>query len=279
MKKLLFTFISLVTFIPQIHSISLAEYIQQNGMPLMDDVYGILNLSDKNLTDLTGLHTIPNINQVRYLILSDNQLQTLPANIFNGLNSLIQLILANNQLQTLPANIFNSLQSLQYLYLDSNQLQTLPDNVFRDLNNLETISLNNNQLQTLPANTFNGLRSLKYLYLNNNQLQTLLDTIFNDLNKLQDLNLSGNPFTPDFIPTLNNMIRDIPNLLTLNGKPKDLALKEQPFVTLKTTMAETIAKNLDAYRSKLHTLPSDVLDLLPLTPQERAEIEKRRAAQ
>ena len=214
MKKLLLTFISLVTFMLQIHCISLDEYIQQNGMPQVRG--GILNLARKNLTDLTGLQNIPNINQVISLDLSENQLQTLSDNIFNGLQNLQYLYLTNNQLQTLPANIFNGLHKLRLLSLGFNQLQTLPDNVFNDLDQLTVL-------------------------------------------------YCRNPFRPDFIPTLNNMIQGIPNLRDLNGKRKNQALREQPFVTLKRLMAENIAKNIDAYRHRLHELPSDVLDLLPLT--------------
>ena len=302
MKKLLvLAFISLVTFIPQLHCISLDEYIQQNGMPQIQG--DVLNLSGINLTDLTRLQDIPNINQITTLALSNNQLQTLPANIFNGLQNLRELYIDNNQLQTLPANIFNGLQNLNHLGLSNNQLQTLPDTIFNGLQNLIGLGLNNNQLQTLPADIFNGLNSLTGLYLGNNQLQTLpadifiglhnlrhiflannqLQTlpadIFNNFDQLTVLNLKYNPFTPDFIPTLNNMIRNIPNLKYLNAKDKNRALKEQPFVTLKTLMAENIAKNLDAYRHRLHELPSDVLNLLPLTEQERAAIEQRRAGQ
>ena len=65
----------------------------------------------------------------------------------------------------------------------------------------------------------------------------------------------------------------------MNEKDKNQALKEQPFVTLKRLMAENIAKNIAAYRHRLHELPSDVLNLLPLTKQERAAIEQKRAGQ
>ena len=276
-KLLLLAFISFVTFIPQLHSISLAAYIQQYGMPQIDA--RLLDLSNNNLTDLTGLQDIPNINQVTSLDLSLNQLQALPDNIFNGLQCLEWLLLNNNQLQTLPDNIFNGLQNLRMLELHYNQLQTLPANIFNGLQNLKQLYLDNNRLQTLPDNIFNGLQSLSILSLNNNQLQTLPDTIFSNLKRLPTLNLKGNPFTPDFIPTLNNIIRDIPNLQFLNEKDKNQALKEQPFVTLIRSTAENIAKNIGAYRPILHKLPSDVLDLLPLTEQERQEIEQRRAGQ
>ena len=278
MKKLVvLAFISFVTSIPQLHSISLAEYIAQNGMPQIDDDNDGLDFSNKNLTDLTGLQSIPNIDQITELYLNDNQLQTLPADIFNDLNNLDSLYLHNNQLTTLPADIFNGLNNLDTLSLYNNQLTTLPAGIFNGLNNLDTLSLYSNQLTTLPADIFSGLNNLQHLYLSNNQLQTLPVTTFNGLSSLQVLDLRGNSFKSDFIPTLTDMIRSIPNLKQLNGKPKTQALHEHPFVTLKQLIAERIAQNIDQYRHRLHELPSDVLDLLPLTPQQRAGIaaEKR----
>ena len=59
MKKIfLLSLISLANFTPQLHSISLAEYIQLNGMPQV--LGSALYLFNKDLTDLTGLQSIPN---------------------------------------------------------------------------------------------------------------------------------------------------------------------------------------------------------------------------
>ena len=238
MKKImLLSLVSLVVVIPQLHSISLAEYIEQNGVPQIQN--NKLNLSNKNLTDLTGLQDIPNINQVINLDLSNNQLQTLPATIFNGLDNLMFLSLSNNQLQaqTLPADIFNGLNNLLALSLRGNQLQTLPDEIFSGLNNLRALSLDNNQLKTLSV------------------------TIFNGLNKLETLELRGNPFNSDFILTLADMIRSIPRLYALDGMPKDEALKLYRTYdpkTLKESAAEYIAKNIDRYRARLAELPEEL---------------------
>ena len=279
MKKLIvLAFISFVTSTPQLHSISLAEYIAQQGTPQVN--YGRLRLSGIGLTDLTGLQNIPNINQVTNLNLSNNQLQTLPDTIFNSLPNLRSLYLDNNQLQTLPDTIFNNLNNLQELRLNNNQLQpTLPATLFNGLDTLMFLSLGNNQLRTLPATIFNSLMILLELQLNNNQLQTLPETIFNRLGSLQVLDLRGNPFDQKFIPTLMDMIRRITHLEKLNGMQKDQALRYFPFPTLKQLTADNIAKNLDKYRPTLHELPADILDLLPLTPEERAEIDARRAGQ
>lgn len=250
-------------------------------------IRGGLNLSSKNLTDITGLQNIPGINQAHRLYLNLNKLQVLPANIFNGLHNLQDLYLNNNQLQTLPPHVFNNLNNLQKLHLDTNKLQMLPATLFNGLNNLKYLSLYNNQLQmlpdtifngltnlkqlalhnnrlspTLPASIFNGLTNLQDLSLNNNQLQRLPKNIFNGLN-LKELNLKGNSFSLDFIPTLTNMIRKIQTLQSLNGKPKDQALKEVPFSTLKQSAAAYITKNIADYRPRFQELPEDLREEMP----------------
>jgi len=47
---------------------------------------------------------------------------------------IIELDLSDNNLTTLPENIFNNLTQLQRLYLDNNNLTTLPENIFNNLN-------------------------------------------------------------------------------------------------------------------------------------------------
>ena len=71
---------------------------------------------------ITILNREYNVN-IKKINLSNNQLQSLPAEIGN-LRNLQILGLYNNQLQSLPAEIGN-LINLQELYLNNNQLQSL----------------------------------------------------------------------------------------------------------------------------------------------------------
>lgn len=282
-RLLLLSFVSFVAFAPQLHSISLTEYIEQNGMPQIKA--STLDLSYKNITDITGLQDIPDIEQVTSLYLSGNQLKTLPTDIFNGLTNLQELHLNSNKLKILPATIFSGLTNLQWLSLSRNRLQQLSENVFSDLRNLLQLYLDGNRLETLPATVFNNLHNLYYLSLNNNrlqnlpgtislstlrnlnklyissnQLQTLPSTIFNGLHNLQHLDLRDNAFTLDFIPTLTDMIRNIPNLVYLNCKSKDKTLQKVPFTTLKQLAIEYVANDINTYRDKLQKLPQELKD-------------------
>lgn len=79
--------------------------------------------------------------------LNDNQLTSLPENLFLGLTHLDGIGLRNNRLTSLPANIFQGLVNLKSLYLSGNQLTTLPEHIFDGLNNLRILDLSRNQLQ------------------------------------------------------------------------------------------------------------------------------------
>jgi GTPase SAR1 family protein len=81
------------------------------------------------------------------LILSGNQLKTLPAEI-GKLKNLTALDLSNNQLTSLPAEI-GELKNLTELYLSGNQLKTLPAEIV-ELKNLIRFDLYGNPLESPP---------------------------------------------------------------------------------------------------------------------------------
>jgi hypothetical protein len=307
MKKIvMFIFVSFGIFALQLQGISLEQYIVQYGIPHVQN--GVLDLSYRNLTDLEGLQNITNINQVISLVvsnnrlgdnplrtvsssllhdlphlkdldLSNNHLQWLPATVFDSLPNLRLLDLGNNQLHDLPASVFSSLSNLHTLVLADNRLTILPSVIFKGLHNLQMLILENNQLRALPATIFDTLYNLQKLYLGGNQLQKLPSTVFNTVNNLQILDVNHNAFTVDFMAQLASMVQNIPHLVYFNGKPKSTALHYFPFVTLKQVILTKIAQNIDVYRYRLHELPSEILDVLPLTPAQRAGIaaEKRQS--
>ena len=127
------------------------------------------------------------------LRLNNNQLTSLPSNIFSGLTGLLSLQLNNNQLTSLPSGIFSGLTNLQYLYLNNNQLTSLPSNIFSGLTSLQYLYLNYNQLTSLPSGLFSGLTSLQRVWIDNNQLTSLPSSIFSGLTNLQRLWVNGNP--------------------------------------------------------------------------------------
>ena len=126
----------------------------------------------------------------------------LPPEICN-LNNLKSLFLSGNQLTTLPKEI-GKLTNLEYLNLEFNELRTLPPEI-GNLTKLETLDLAVNDLTTLPPE-IGKLKNLKRLYLFRNDLKTLPPEIGN-LTNLEELDLNRNPnfkITINFVVDLLN---------------------------------------------------------------------------
>lgn len=256
-KLIVLSFVSLITFVPELYSISLAEHMQQHGMPELEDTYCCkeLNLSHKGLTSLEGLQDLPveMLGQVSKLNLSYNSLQTLPADIFSDLHNLEHLDLYTNRLQTLPIGIFNGLSNLQVLKLDNNELKELPISIFSNLHNLVSLYIAFNQLKELPTGIFSGLN-------------------------LELLMLLGNPFRGDFLLSLPDIIHSIPTLKCLDFNPLiDRALNSYCVYnpkTLKESVLEYLMQNLTSEQIEELAHTSDLaFNLLPLSEDKKKQYE------
>ncbi|CAG00898.1 unnamed protein product [Tetraodon nigroviridis] len=140
----------------------------------------------------TDCVSFTSISSLKFLNLSENSLQTLPANAFAatplssldlsqnlgldmderslaGLeNSLVHLQLRENNISRLKADL-SSLRSLKHIDLSTNQLTSLP--AWNQESSIESLNLQNNNLVTLDYSTMLTLeRSLKTLYMGSNPL-------------------------------------------------------------------------------------------------------------
>ena len=112
-------------------------------------------------------------NMENLFLFNNNQLSSLPANIFAGLSSLKQILLTNNALESLDAGIFDGLTNLEGLLLRNNRLSSLDADIFDDLTNLKILLLDGNNLNSLPEGILDGPANLKALHLTANNLMCL----------------------------------------------------------------------------------------------------------
>jgi protein phosphatase 1 regulatory subunit 7 len=154
--------------------------------------YGDLDLSNKHITSLNGLHNMIGIENVTQIRIHDNLLTTIQPNAFHNLPELKSINLSNNLLTTLQPNAFHNLPQLELLELNNNQLTTLQPNVFNNLPVLEELTLNNNQLTTLQPGVFNNLPQLYMINLDNNKLTTIQPGVFHNLTQLVSLTFNSN---------------------------------------------------------------------------------------
>ena len=146
--------------------------------------------TDTDCTAVNDLATIPN------LIVSGQGITALQSGDFAGMTLLNTLSLNNNQLTTLPADIFAGLPALVILRLAGNNLSSLDPATFAGLTMLGQLDLEQNPLTGLPAGIFNGLEALTILDLSSSQYEELPATVFDQLAMLNTIRLDDNPFTP-----------------------------------------------------------------------------------
>ncbi len=188
---------------------------------------GQLNLAGIGLSEFPA--SLFEIQGLRYLMFSRNQLSQLPADL-SGFADLEMLDLAENQLVELPQSIGN-LKKLTGLDLSQNRLKHLPDAI-GEMTQLEALRLDRNPLQSLPS-TLPKLQNLemlglfgckfgelpaviwemqylKALDLGENNLEALPSNIIG-FQQLESLGLRDNP-----LPVLPDWIGNLPALRFLD---------------------------------------------------------------
>ncbi len=117
-------------------------------------------------TDCTN---ITNLATITTLELDNVGITALASGDFDGLTELTELLLIrNNGLTTLPADIFAGLSTLEQLNLFGNNINTLPLNVFAGLTSVDELFINRNNFASLPVGIFDGLTALENLALATN---------------------------------------------------------------------------------------------------------------
>ncbi|KAB0801216.1 hypothetical protein PPYR_05570 [Photinus pyralis] len=148
--------------------------------------------------------TLFQCEEIRYLVLCDNEVETIPP-LIEKLTNLEVLMLNRNCLvyESIPANIHRC-HRLKVLHLSSNNLTKVPNSVTR-LVCLKELYLNNCDIEFLPAN-FGRLNNLHILELRENHLSSLPKSL-KQLSDLRRLDISSNVFRhfPDIIGTMPNL--------------------------------------------------------------------------
>merc|ERR1711936_1250172 len=158
----------------------------------------LLNFKD-NKINVTGLNEesfSTKLNEdpfsLKFLILSDNRIHSLPPALFSRLSNLEHLDLSSNPLVDLDMNTSTAIgtaTSLQSLNLQECQLSYLPNTLLSGLTLLKTLDLSNNYFQVVDPSIklASGITSLN---IDSNDIQLLDHTSFEGLDKLQNLSVS-----------------------------------------------------------------------------------------
>ncbi|XP_075227517.1 toll-like receptor Tollo [Lycorma delicatula] len=120
-----------------------------------------------------------------------------------------ELDLSRNELTTVPDNAFTSLRSLQKLLLQENAIVQLADRAFVGLVSLQLLNASSNRLVALPPELFQSSRDLKEIYINNNSISVLAPGLLEGLDQLLQLDLSYNELTSSWVnrDTFSGLVR------------------------------------------------------------------------
>lgn len=227
-----------------------------------------LDLSQNNIWVIPngvfcGLHNLEVLNLTR------NRIRNVASLKFNGPSdsgdkcggNLKVLDLSNNSVDTIPPESLLNLIRLRELYLNGNGMTSLPDRALEGLVSLTMLRLNNNKLVHLPPELFSDKKDLKELYLQNNSINVLAPGLFNDLTQLLVLDLSNNELTSEWVnsATFTGMLHlvhlDISNNRISKLEPALFRdLYRLQILRLENNLIETIPENTFSSLYNLHTL-------------------------
>lgn len=159
--------------------------------------------------------------QLKSLDLSDNNIWSLPQELFCPLAALVHLNLSSNRLHNVSELGFSDWGNgpsapgrrcnggLEVLDLSDNEAATLPDNGFTSLRSLQKFYLQNNAISTIADRAFVGLTSLKYLNMSNNRLVALPPELFQSTRYIEEIHLfnnSVNVLAPGLLEGLDHLV-------------------------------------------------------------------------
>lgn len=150
------------------------------------------NLLGDNLNPVFSSGEFQNLEFLRVLDLSYNQLTEIEEGLLEGCTNLKDLRLDGNFLKSVPTNVLVGPDSLQNLQLQDNQIEILTPSVFQTQPKLLSVNLTNNVISDVQSGTFANMTRLVRLILTRNRIQTLKAGSLGELTNLVELDLSFN---------------------------------------------------------------------------------------
>lgn len=154
-----------------------------------------LSLSFNHLTELDedcfiGIEESLEILELSFAFATD----VFPQRALRPLSNLLWLVLDNNNFQTIDATAFYSFQQLRYINLESNRLHYLPERIFLSSVHpeLRDVKLGYNFLEAIPEFSFHNLTDLMSLDLTGNRIKLLNSDSIMDCPKLITISLAYN---------------------------------------------------------------------------------------
>ncbi|XP_030650044.1 malignant fibrous histiocytoma-amplified sequence 1 homolog [Chanos chanos] len=156
-------------------------------LSMINDREGIrkVDLQRNRLRDVIGISHLSNLKELN---LSRNDLGEFPREI-RELQQLEKLYMNQNNIKSIPENVFPQLKRLTFLKLSTNRLTDLPLDM-KHCQSLSYLNISNNSLRDLQSLV--GLPRLKELFVERNRLEELPVSLFQG-KEFSVFKASGNP--------------------------------------------------------------------------------------
>lgn len=169
------------------------------------DNYRTLDFSNNNIIHIPQIN-ISSKNEVRKMILRNNQISSIETKAFKDMTKLTELDISRNMLtgQTLEEKQFDNLYNIETLKMSRNQLGIIRKDTFgvMDFNSLKFLDLSHCKIYRIEVDALD-LHHLKHLKLSWNELESIQVNAFRKLRQLLILDLSHNRIKiVDEVPTL-----------------------------------------------------------------------------
>ncbi|KAM6323447.1 nephrocan-like [Aegotheles albertisi] len=162
-------------------------------------------LSENQLTSIDGAQLLPNLTTLE---LSKNQLHVMPLRLPGRLQ---KLDCSNNLIQRVTAQDFQGLQDLKHLFLDNNAVSMFEAGALQQCVQLSNLALEQNLLISIPLRLPDTLARLD---LKGNDIEDVGEQELKDLKQLQVLNLRNNKISAldrkvlEYLPRLRHLYLD-----------------------------------------------------------------------
>ncbi|KAJ2938724.1 hypothetical protein O0L34_g3334 [Tuta absoluta] len=156
-----------------------------------------LDISSNALAGRLGPTTVPALEHLEILQLSDNTFASIQRGALSGLPNLTQLNLHNNQVDVLEDYAFRHLVNLTHLDLSHNEIVAVSGASLENLSNLVHLDLSHNFLRSLSAEPLKSLQGLRELMVHDNDITIIDDEALSKHKNLVRFTIEDNPLNCD----------------------------------------------------------------------------------
>ncbi|KAH3854511.1 slit homolog 2 protein-like [Dreissena polymorpha] len=138
---------------------------------------------------------VPMPMSVKQVLLDNNNINEIPADVFASGTELDVLSIVDNNVSTIPMNMFRPIRNISQIHLGGNPITELKGNTFLFSNDVQVLSMNRLNLTAIHADCFQGLKDVLTLDLSFVQVDAsrIHGHIFSKVPKLQNLIIQESP--------------------------------------------------------------------------------------